>query len=79
MKREYGTADAATCLLDGSRAALGAAAFCNAVLCHVRIQDDAHPAGHMGTVIVPAALAAAEMRGALMERAQATADPFVFQ
>ena len=64
MKREYGTADAATCLLDGSRAALGAAAFCNAVLCHVRIQDDAHPAGHMGTVIVPAALAAAEMRGA---------------
>ena len=64
MKREYGTADAATCLLDGSRSALGAAAFCNAVLCHVRIQDDAHPAGHMGTVIVPAALAAAEVRGA---------------
>ncbi len=64
IKREYGTADAATCLADGSRAALGAAAFCNAVLCHVRIQDDAHPAGHMGTVIVPAALAAAEMRGA---------------
>ena len=64
MKREYGTADAATCLLDGSRAALGAAAFCNAVLCHVRIQDDAHPAGHMGTVIVPAALAAAEVQHA---------------
>ena len=63
MKREYGAADAATCLPDGSRAALGAAAFCNAVLCHVRIQDDAHPAGHMGTVIVPAALAAAEWRG----------------
>jgi 2-methylcitrate dehydratase PrpD len=64
LKHEYGAADAATCLADGSRSALGAAAFCNAVLCHVRIQDDAHPAGHMGTVIVPAALAAAEARGA---------------
>ncbi|MDO8597442.1 MAG: MmgE/PrpD family protein, partial [Sulfuricaulis sp.] len=30
------------------------------VLFHVRIQDDAHPAGHMGTVILPAALALAE-------------------
>ena len=64
VKREYGIADAATCLVDGSRSAFGAAAFCNAVLCHVRIQDDAHPAGHMGTVIVPAALAAAEMQRA---------------
>ena len=63
LKHEYGTADAATCLMDGTRSALGAAAFSNAVLCHVRIQDDAHPAGHMGTVIVPAALAAAEARG----------------
>ena len=42
LKQEYGTADAATCLMDGSRSALGAAAFSNAVLCHVRIQDDAH-------------------------------------
>lgn len=64
LRHEYGAGDAATCLMDGSRSALGAAAFCNAVLCHVRIQDDAHPAGHMGTVIVPAALAAAEARGA---------------
>lgn len=63
LRREYGMAGAdgaATALIDGSRHPLGAAAYCNAVLCHVRIQDDAHPAGHMGTIVVPAALAAAE-------------------
>jgi len=64
LKNEYGAGNAATCILDGSRLPLGAAAFCNAALFHVRIQDDAHPAGHMGTVIVPAALAAAEARSA---------------
>jgi 2-methylcitrate dehydratase PrpD len=64
LAHEYGKADAATCLADGTRAALGAAVFGNAALCHVRIQDDAHPAGHMGTVIVPTALAAAEAHGA---------------
>jgi len=63
LRHEYGTAPAvATCLMDGSGAAMSAAAFCNAVLFHVRIQDDAHPAGHMGTVILPAALAVAEAR-----------------
>jgi len=64
IKREYGGTPEATSLLDGLRFPVGAAAFCNAVMCHVRIQDDAHPAGHMGTVIVPAALAAAESCGA---------------
>jgi 2-methylcitrate dehydratase PrpD len=62
LRAEYGDGDAATCLVDGTRMALGAAAYSNAVLCHVRIQDDAHPAGHLGTVIVPAALVVAEVR-----------------
>jgi 2-methylcitrate dehydratase PrpD len=63
LRAEYGTDGAATCLIDGSRLAPGAAAFANGVLFHARIQDDAHPAGHMGTVILPAALALAEVRG----------------
>src|SRR6476620_758201 len=63
LRAEYGADGAATCLIDGSRLAPGAVAFLNAVLFHARIQDDAHPAGHMGTVIVPAALALAEARG----------------
>jgi 2-methylcitrate dehydratase PrpD len=64
LRREYGQAGGeATCLVDGSRLAPGAAAFVNAVLFHSRIQDDAHPAGHMGTIIVPAALALAEVQG----------------
>lgn len=62
LRAEYGADGAATCFVDSSRLAPGAAAFANAVLFHARIQDDAHPAGHMGTVILPAALALAETR-----------------
>ena len=51
-------------LRDGRRMAPGAAAFANAVLLHARIQEDAHPAGHVGVVVLPAALAAAEHTGA---------------
>ena len=51
-------------LLDGVRAPPGAAAFANAGLLHARIQEDAHPAGHVGVVVLPAALAAAEHTGA---------------
>ena len=51
-------------LLDGMRTTPGAAAFANAVLLHARIQEDAHPAGHVGVVVLPAALAAAEHTGA---------------
>ena len=47
-------------LLDGRTVAPDAAALANAVLMHVRIQEDAHPAGHIGVVVLPAALAAAE-------------------
>ena len=50
-------------LLDGKRTTPGAAAFANAVLLHARIQEDAHPAGHVGVVVLPAALAAAEHTG----------------
>lgn len=63
LRREYGPAGGnATCLAGGMRVSMGAAAFANAVLLHVRMQDDAHPAGHMGTVILPAALALAEAK-----------------
>ena len=51
-------------LLDGARGSPAAAAFANAVLLHARIQEDAHPAGHVGVVVLPAALAAAEHLGA---------------
>lgn len=41
-----------------------AAAFANGTLFHVRVQDDAHPAGHVGVVVLPATLAMAEATGA---------------
>lgn len=50
----------ATRLVDGRAVATGAAAFVNAVLMHARTQEDAHPAGHVGVVIIPAAVATAE-------------------
>ena len=49
-----------TRLVDGSVVGMGGAAFANAVLMHARTQEDAHPAGHVGVVIVPAAIAVAE-------------------
>ncbi len=50
----------ATRLLDGAQVSAGAAAFANAMLFHARIQEDAHPAGHVGVVVLPAALAQAQ-------------------
>lgn len=50
----------ATRLLDGRRFLAGQAAFANAALLHARIQEDAHPTGHVGVVVVPAALAVAQ-------------------
>lgn len=52
----------ATRFLDGALCGAGAAAFANAVLFHARCQEDAHPAGHIGAVVLPAAVAAAEQR-----------------
>lgn len=52
-----------TRLLDGSRMSHAAAAFANAVLLSGRVQGDSHPCGHIGGVIIPAALASAERAG----------------
>ena len=51
-------------ILDGKRLPTGDAAFGNAVLFHLRVQDDAHACGHFGAVVLPAALAVAEETGA---------------
>ncbi|HYG45779.1 MAG TPA: MmgE/PrpD family protein [Bordetella sp.] len=55
-----GNSGGATRLIDGRRMPAVAAAFANSVLLHSRVQEDAHPAGHLGVVVVPAALAVAE-------------------
>jgi len=47
-------------ILDGTPLPAGEAALANAVLFHLRVQDDAHACGHFGAVVLPAALAAAE-------------------
>lgn len=54
----------ATRFIDGARTSLGNAAFANAVLLSGRVQGDSHPCGHLGGVVIPAALAAAEQTGA---------------
>lgn len=59
-----GAGGSATRLLDGRPVPPGTAALANAVLFHSRVQEDAHPAGHLGVVVVPAALALAEDRQA---------------
>lgn len=58
---EYGNdAGTSTRLVDARRVAVGAAAFANSALLHARAQEDAHPVGHMGVVVIPVALAVAE-------------------
>ncbi len=57
-------AGGATRLGDGKRINFSAAAFCNSVLIHSRVQDDAHPCGHLGGVVTPATLAVAEQTNA---------------
>lgn len=49
-----------TRLIDGARTSQGSAAFANAVLLSGRVQGDSHPCGHIGGVVIPAAVAAAE-------------------
>ena len=55
-----GAGDGATRLIDGASVGAGDAAFANAMLFHARIQEDAHPAGHVGVVVLPALLAQAQ-------------------
>jgi 2-methylcitrate dehydratase PrpD len=59
-QRESG---AVTRLIDGVHTSQGCAAFANAVLLSGRVQGDSHPCGHIGGVVIPAALAAAENAG----------------
>jgi len=56
----------ATVLCDGARLGSEHAAFANGSLFHARAQDDTHFAAktHVGAVVIPAALALAEERGA---------------
>jgi len=54
----------ATLLVSGRRAPAAAAAFANAALLHARVQEDTHGTAHLGTVLIPAALAVAEESGA---------------
>lgn len=51
---------AATRLLDGGRVSCATAAFANAVLMSGRAQGDSHLCGHLGGVVIPAALAMSE-------------------
>jgi 2-methylcitrate dehydratase PrpD len=53
----------ATRFLDGRKTGARAAAMANGALLHIRMQEDAHPAGHVGVVILPAAIAVAEAVG----------------
>jgi 2-methylcitrate dehydratase PrpD len=56
-QRESG---ATTRLIDGVATSQGSATFANAVLLSGRVQGDSHPCGHIGGVVIPAALGAAE-------------------
>ena len=56
-KREPG---AITRFIDGASTSQGSAAFANAVLLSGRVQGDSHPCGHIGGVIIPSAIAAAQ-------------------
>lgn len=61
------SADAGHLLFDGRKTTSAReAAFWNAAAMHARTQDDFHPVGnlHLGTVVIPAALAMAESRDA---------------
>lgn len=53
----------ATRFLDGLATSHGSAVFANAVLLSGRVQGDSHPCGHLGGVVIPAAVASAERAG----------------
>jgi len=54
----------ATRFLDGKKTSSAHAAFANAALLSGRVQGDSHPCGHLGGVVLPAALAVAERSNA---------------
>jgi 2-methylcitrate dehydratase PrpD len=61
-----GAGDGGSALIFGSgrRTSAPAAAFANAALLHARVQEDTHGTAHLGTVVIPAALAVAQDVGA---------------
>ena len=58
--RMDGGGAAVTRLIDGVATSRSNAVFANAVLLSGRVQGDSHPCGHLGGVVIPSALAAAE-------------------
>ena len=73
--RDRGPAEA-TLLCDGDRVGAEHAAFANAALMHARAQDDTHFAAktHVGSAVMPAALAMAERDGARRRGVRAARD-----
>lgn len=59
-RMDGGGGAAATRLIDGAATSRSNAVFANAVLLSGRVQGDSHPCGHLGGVVIPSALAAAE-------------------
>ena len=53
----------ATRFIDGAETSHGSAVFANAVLLSGRVQGDSHPCGHIGGVVIPAAIASAQRAG----------------
>lgn len=66
--RDLGGAAESTILGSTSRVPAPMAAFANGALVHALNYDDAHPAGHLGAITLPAALAVAERRGGVSGR-----------
>jgi len=58
--QRHNESGSSTRLIDGALTSHGSAVFANAVLLSGRVQGDSHPCGHIGGVVIPAALAAAE-------------------
>jgi len=56
----HGDENGATRLFDGRCVDPGEAVFANAVMMSARVQGDAHACGHVGGMVIPAALATAE-------------------
>lgn len=64
VAQAYGGSGESTRFYDDAQCNAVAAALANGTLFHSRVQDDAHPAGHVGVVVVPTALAMAEATNA---------------
>lgn len=68
LVRKYDPGETATLVGCGGKASLMGAVFANAVAFHARGQEDTHGTSHLGTVVIPSALAMAEKAGATGEQ-----------